>query len=135
MDNLSNRWTLKSLTVGPQIHETNIQFWEEAFQGLPPLPGVTNATIIYTYPTVRAFNIDCWKYFDRLLIREDLFPALESVDIQSSFASQQLSPQKWLDIYASLPAVCMRGLGPRKRLTVYISRAHIAARAWALEGG
>ena len=125
MDHLSNRWILKSLTIGPQIHETSTQFWKEVFLGLPPLPGVINVTIICTYPTLRAFNVDCWKYFNRLIIREDLFPALESVDIQSSFASQQLGPQRWLDIYASLPAVGMRGLGPRKR----ISRAHIAARA------
>jgi hypothetical protein len=115
MDHLSKQWSLKSLTIGPQIHETNAQFWEEAFKGLPPLPGVRNVTIICYYPTVKAFNTDCWKYFDRLLARRELFPALKLVEVRSSFASQQLSPQKWSDICASLRAISTRGFGLRRR--------------------
>jgi len=83
MDHLS-RWTLKSLTIGPQLHKTNTQFWEEAFNGLPPLPRVDNVTIVYTYPTAEEFNTDCWEYFDRVLIRRDLFPALRSVQARAS---------------------------------------------------
>ena len=126
MGHLSKQWSLKSLTVGPQIHETNAQFWEEAFEGLPPLPGVRNVTIICYYPTVKAFNTDCWKYFDHLLIRRDLFPALTSVYVSSSSASQQLSPQKWSDIYASLHGIRTRGLGPRRRSSF---RSHLR---WAI---
>ena len=126
MDHLSKQWSLKSLTIGPQIHETNTQFWEEAFKDLPPLPDVDNITIIYCYPTVKAFNTDCWKYFDRLLIRRDLFPALKSVDVQPSFASQQFSPQKRWDVYASMRATSARGLGPERPLQ-YICNAYWAA--------
>ena len=105
MDNLSKRWALKSLTIGPQIHETDAQFWEEAFEGLPPLPGVDNLTIIYNYPSVKAFNTDCWEYFDRLVTRRDLFPALRLMDIQPRIRSQELSPLKQSAIHNALSAI------------------------------
>ena len=75
---------MKSLIIGPQSNETNADFWEEAFNGLPPLPGVVSVTIIYNYPTAKAFNTYCWEYFDRILTRRDLFPALKRVYVQSS---------------------------------------------------
>ena len=37
MDHLSKKWTLKSLTIGPQKHEINVQYWKEAFRNSPPL--------------------------------------------------------------------------------------------------
>jgi len=109
MDHLS-KWTLKSLTVGPQLHETNTQFWEEAFKGLPPLLAVTNITIVYNYPSAKAVNSDCWEYFDRLLIRRGLFPALESVYVHPSIGSQQFSTRRWWAIYGSLRTLRSRGL-------------------------
>ena len=80
MDHLS-KWTLKSLTIGPQLLPTKARFWERAFSDLPPLPGVVDVTIVYKYCKVEALypNTDCWEYFDRVLIRRDLFPALASV--------------------------------------------------------
>lgn len=130
MDNLS-KWNLKSLTIGPQVHETSAEFWEEAFGGLPPLHNVGNVTIIYTYPTAKAFTVDCWKYFDRLLTRQDLFPALDWVDIQSNLRSQQLGPKRWLDITTSLPAIRTKGLWPRRKVPDgYMSRILAGARSF-----
>ena len=117
MDNLS-RWSLKSLTIGPQVHQTNTEFWEEAFKDLQPLPRVGNVMIICNYPSAKAFNTDCWEYFDRLLVRQDLFPALKVVDVQSSLRSQQLNAQRWFAIYTSLRAISMRGLGPRRPFAI-----------------
>jgi hypothetical protein len=108
MDNLSKRWTLKSLTIGPQIHETNAQFWEEAFEGLPPLPGVDSLTIIYNYPSVKAFNTDCWEYFGRLVTRRDLFPALKLMGTQARIRSQELSFLRRSYIHRALGAISSR---------------------------
>ena len=113
MDNPSNKWALKSLTIGPQIHETNAEFWEEAFRGLPRLPGVGDVTIIYNYPTAGAFNTDFWRYFDRLLTRKDLFPALKSVDVQPSVRSQPLDPRRWTHLKDSINVIRARELWPR----------------------
>ena len=82
MNHLPKQWTLKSLTIGPHLHEMPTQFWEDAFMDLPPLPSVDNVTIIY--PAARASDSDCRKYFDRLLTRKDLFPALKQVNTRSS---------------------------------------------------
>jgi hypothetical protein len=46
MGHLSKQWTLTPLTIGPQIHETNAQVWEDVFMDLPLLPGVNNVTIM-----------------------------------------------------------------------------------------
>lgn len=116
MDRLS-KWGLKSLTIGPQSNDTDTAFWEEAFSGLPPLPGVVNVTVIYNYPRVGVFDIDCWKYFDRALTRRELFPALKTVYVQTSCGSQQLSRRRWLAIYRSLSAIRERRLGPCESLT------------------
>jgi len=111
MDHLSRKWTLKSLTIGPQLRETNTRFWEEAFNGLPPLPCVDNVTIVYNYPSAEAFNTDCWDYFDRVLTRRDLFPALGSVQIQSSIRSGY-THRRWWHMHASLYQLRGR-LGPK----------------------
>ena len=110
MGHFLERWTLKSLTIGPQIHKTDARFWEDAFMGLPPLPGVDNVTIIYNYPTFKAFNTHCWVYFDHLLTRRDLFRALKRVYIQPSIKSRQLSSSKRLAVYGALRAVALRML-------------------------
>lgn len=110
MGHLSKKWTLKSLTIGPQLHETDIGFWEEAFNHLPSLPRVGDVTIVYNYPTVKAFTTDCWTFFDRILTRRDLFPALELVRVYPSIGSQQFSTRRWWLIYGSLRAIRMRGL-------------------------
>ena len=115
MDHL-RKWPLESLTIGPQSNETNSAFWEEAFSGLPPLLGVYEVDIIYNYPRVDAFNTDCWRYFDRVLARRDLFPALELVYIHSSCGSRQLILRRWWTIFNCFRAVKARGLGPRKLL-------------------
>ena len=109
MDHLSKKWTLESLTIGPQC-ETNTQFWEEAFKGLPPLPRVGNVTIIERFSTAKAVNMDCWRYFDHILARRDLFPALKLVNVHSSTESQQLSHRTWSAIYNSLRGVRSRTL-------------------------
>jgi len=111
MDHFRKKWALKSLTIGPQFDKTNIAFWEEAFKDLPPLPGVDNVTIIHHYPEAAAFNSDCWKYFDRVLTRRDLFPALKKVYVRSD--CKFLNPRV---IYSSMPAVAMKRLGPCKFL-------------------
>jgi hypothetical protein len=116
MGHLPKQWTLKSLTIGPQLHETDTQFWEDAFMGLPPLPSVDNVTIIYCYPTTKAFNTHHWQYFDRLLTRRDLFPSLERVYIQPSIRSRQLSsPKRWA-MYGAICTIKSRGLMPCKLL-------------------
>ena len=135
MGHLSKKWTLKSLAIGPQVHQTNTEFWEGAFKGLPPLPGVDNVTIIYNYPTAKAFGTDCWEYFDRLLTRWDLFPAIKTVDVQSSIRSQLPSPKRWKDISASLRTIKMRGLWPRKRPTKYRCCFRDRAKAFVLAQG
>jgi len=117
MDHLSKEWALKSLTIGPQSNETNAEFWEEAFRGLPPLPSVDNVTIIYNYSTARAFNTDCWEYFDRMLTHRELFPTLKSVYIQSGTRSQRLSPRRLSALFDSLHAIRSRNLWPRRRFS------------------
>ena len=104
------KWTLKSLTIGPQLHNTNTRFWEEAFDSLPPLPSVDNVTIIYTYPTAGESNTDCWEYFDRVLTRLDLFPALRSVRTQESIRSPQYNRRIWWDTDRSLRRLRERGI-------------------------
>lgn len=116
MDHLSKKWTLQSLTIGPQLCETNTQFWEEALDGLPPLRRVTNVTIIYNFPTAKAVNTDCWGYFDRILTLQNLFPALESVKVQPSIGSRQFSPRRWMAVHASLREVRLRKLMTGKLL-------------------
>jgi hypothetical protein len=117
MGHLSKQWTLKSLTIGPQIHETDAQFWEDAFMGLPPLLDVDNVTIIYNYPTFKAFNTHCWEYFNRLLARRDLFRTLKQVYVQPSIRSRQLSAQKRWAIYCALREIFSRRLILCKLLT------------------
>ena len=112
-----SKWALKSLTVGPQIHETNAEFWEEAFRGLSPLPDVDNVTIIYNYPTVGSFNTHCWNYFDRLLPRRDLFPALASVNVQPSIGTLKANHRRWWTIYGALRVIRSRGLIRSELLT------------------
>jgi len=123
MHHLSKKWTLKSLTIGPQLYETDTQFWREAFNGLPMLPCVSNVTIVYNYPSVRAINTDCWEYFDRILIRQDLFPALKVVQIQPSVGSQRFSFRRWWMLFSSLRGVRSRGLLARE-LLVPVERGH-----------
>ena len=94
-----------------------MEFWAEAFKDLPPLPYVDNVTIVYYYPEPKAFNTDCWEYFDRILTRSDLFPALQLMDIQTKCGPYQLCYQKWFSICASLLRVGMKGLGPCKLLS------------------
>ena len=113
MAHLSKKWSVKSLTIGPQLHETDIRFWEESFDGLPPLPSVDNVTIVYNYPTVEAFNTDCWEYFDRVLTNRDLFPALVSVRVDPSIRSLKgVTYNRWWDIRGALFRVRGRGLMP-----------------------
>ena len=116
MDHLSKKWTLKSLTIGPQLYKTDTQFWREAFNDLPMFPRVGNVTIVYNYPTVRSITTDCWEYFDRILIRKDLFPALKSVQIYPSIGSQEFSRRRWWTIYGSLQGLRSRGLLARELL-------------------
>ena len=126
IDHLSKKWTLKSLTIGPQLCETNTQFWEEALNNLPPLPCVANVTIVYNFPTAKAVNTDCWQYFDRILTRRTLFPALEWVKVQPSIGSQLFSPKRWLAVYDSLRGVTSRRLLTCKLLA--LERYHRAYR-------
>jgi len=107
-----SKWPLKSLSIGPQIHETNAEFWAEAFKDLPQLPRVDNVTILYHYPKPTAFNTYCWEYFNRTLTRTDLFPALQSVYIRTSCGSYRLTSRKWISVFDSLRAIRMRGIGP-----------------------
>lgn len=123
MHHLSKKWTLKSLTIGPQLDETDTQFWRKAFNGLPMFPHVGNVTIVYNYPSVKAITTDCWEYFDRILIRQDLFPALKSVQIQPSIKSHQFSYRRWWTIYGSLQGIRLRGLLARELLL--FERGHI----------
>jgi len=121
MDHFS-KWTLTSLTIGPQLRETNTQFWEEAFNGLPPLPSVENITIVYNYRP-GAFNTDCWEYFDSIVTRQDMFPALASVQVQtrampSNSIFSYLIPLEdhRMDIYHSLRRIRKRRLLTSKSL-------------------
>ena len=114
MDNL-RKWALTSLTIGPQSNETNFGFWREAFNDLPPLPGVEKATIIYNYPMVKTFNTHCWVYFDNLLTCQDLFPALKVVYVHASCRWQPLDR----NVFHRFRKVRRRGLGPRKLLAFW----------------
>jgi len=111
MDHLRKKWALKSLTIGPQFNKTNPVFWDEALKGLPPLRRVDNVTVIQHYRRDMSSMTDRWKYFDRVLARRDLFPALKKVYVKSDCGSQW-----WWNIRNAMPAVVARGLGPRKFL-------------------
>lgn len=114
MDHLSKKWTLKSLTIGPQPRKTNTQFWEEALNGLPPLPHVGNFTMVHNY----AVNTEFWRYFDRMLIRRDLFPALNYVRAQPGVGRPGFSFDRWWDISSCFYGLrSTRGLPIRKLLT------------------
>jgi len=111
MYHLSKKWTLKSLAI-EQHRETNTRFWEDALKDLPPLPRVGNVTIIYHSPTTTTHSRDFWQYFDQLLARRDLFPALESVKVRPSIRSQRFGIYRWLAIYSSLRGIRSRGTMP-----------------------
>ena len=98
---------MKSLTIGPQILRTNTRFWGEAFNGLAPLPSVDNTTIIEKYP-MEFGGTDSWEYFDRVLARRDLFPALGSVLVQANIGWPEGDYLR--DIHNSLRGVRERGL-------------------------
>ena len=112
MDHLSKKWRLKSLTIGPQPRKTNTQFWEEALNGLPPLPHVANVIIVHNY----AVNSECWRYFDRILTRRDLFPALESVWARPGIGRPGFSYERWWEISCAFRGIRSRGLTIRKVL-------------------
>ena len=114
MDHLSTKWTLKSLTIGPQPYETNTQFWEKALSGLSPLPNVGEVTIIHNYPTTEDVNTDCWVYFDRILTRRDLFPALRSVRVQPTIGWSRFGDQRWLEVWYSFRGLQSSGSIVRK---------------------
>ena len=101
MNHLPKKSALKSLIIGLQSNETNFGFWEETFKDLPLLSGMDNVTIIYNYPRVKVFDTDCWEYFDGILIRRDLFPALKKVHVWDSSGSQQLSSRRWWATHGS----------------------------------
>ena len=111
MDHLRKKWALKSLAIGPQSNKTNPVFWNEALKDLPLLPQVDNVTVIHHYHTDMSSMTDRWRYFDRVLARRDLFPALKKVYVKSDCESQG-----WWSIRNAMPAVVARGLGPRKFL-------------------
>lgn len=115
VDLFSRKWTLKSLTIGPQRHQ-DIEFWLQAFKDLPPLPCVDNVTIIYHYRGINAFNTASWRHFDRMLARRDLFPALKSVHIRSSYGPHHVYAGDWWSIYCSFQEIRGRGLGLCKLL-------------------
>lgn len=112
MDHLSKKWTLKSLTIGPQPRKTSTQFWEEALNGLPPLPHVSHVTIMHKY----SVNTEFWKYFNRTLARRDLFPALESVRVQPGIGRPGFSFERWWEIFTTLYGLRSRGVTVRKSL-------------------
>ena len=103
----SSGWSLKSLTIGPQVHQ-NADFWTEAFKDLPPLPRVDTVTIIYHYPGVEEFDTGCWGPLNRMLARQDLFPALKLVEIWATCGRYRLDIRKWLPISSSLRAAIGR---------------------------
>lgn len=117
MYHLSKKWSLKSLMIGPQIHETNTQFWEEAFKGLPPLPRLGSVTIVCNYPEAEAVNPDCWGYFDRMLSSRDLFPALKFVRVRPSAGRQRFGHTRWWTIYGAFRGIRSRGLTYCKSLS------------------
>ena len=107
MDHLRKKWALKSLIIGPQSNKTNPVFWNEALKDLPLLPQVDNVTVIHHYHTDMSSMTDRWRYFDRVLARRDLFPALKKV-----YAKSDCESQGWWSILNAMPAVVARGLGP-----------------------
>jgi len=110
MDNLS-KWKLKSLTIGPQPCKTNTHFWEEALNDLPPLLHVANVIVMHNY----AGNAECWRYFDRILRRRDLFPALEAVWARPGIGRPGFSFDRWWEIRCSFYGLrSQRGLVIRK---------------------
>jgi hypothetical protein len=73
-----SKWALTSLTIWPQVHETDTEIWVESFRDLPSLPvRVETLTIICHYPRLTAFTFSayCWTYFNHILPRANLFPA------------------------------------------------------------
>lgn len=111
LDNFS-KWTLTSLTIGPQSLGANTRFWVESFGDLPPLPRVDNVTII-----CHDVEVDCWVYFDSILTRTDLFPALTSVHVRPNCDYYEFTTQRWRFICNLLLGIRRRGLGPRQSFT------------------
>ena len=106
MYHLSKKWTLKSLSIGPQLHRTTTPFWEEALKGLPPLPHVDNVTIVHHYTA----KTDCWGSFDRILSRQDLFPTLKTIWVQPSIGQLHFGNERWWHISCSFRRTRSRGL-------------------------
>jgi hypothetical protein len=103
----SLKWALKSLTIGPQLCDTGTEFWVEAFKNLPRLTHVDDVTIVYRYFSLA--NTECWVYFNSVLSRRDLFPALKSVHVRSSYGSPMHGPE-WASLSASLEGIRRRGV-------------------------
>lgn len=113
MNHLS-KWTLKSLTIGPQLRKTNTLFWVKALKDLPPLSRVGKVTVEHHYPRSAEFSPDLWRYMDTILSRRDLFPALKSLRVRLSCASYKRDSFLWWRIDDSFRSIRTRGIAPCK---------------------
>ena len=107
-----SKWTLKSLTIGPQLHKTNTEFWVEALKGFPSLPRVDNVTMIYRYPEYEDYNTKFWEYMNSILSRKDLVPTLESVHVRFSSGPSHRLDMLWRNLQSSLRSIKRRGVIP-----------------------
>jgi hypothetical protein len=99
---MAKKWTLESLTIGPQTHMTNYSFWHDAFQNFPPSPHMRELAIVYHYRNVRAFDPSCWVYFDSLFSRRDIFPRFMKVDVHATIRSSSFSYEQRQALYGAL---------------------------------
>ncbi|KAF9648037.1 hypothetical protein BDM02DRAFT_2453879 [Thelephora ganbajun] len=85
--NPMKKWPLESLTIGPISHATDRAYWHDAFQNFQTVPRLKELTIIYYYPNLNTFDVNCWGYFDSLFCRRDIFPRLRQVNIRITIQS------------------------------------------------
>ena len=105
----SSKWALKSLTIGPQFCEMRTGFWVEAFKNLPRLTRVDDVTIVYRCSLYATVDTERWVYFNSVLSRRDLFPALKSVHVRISCGLFARGPE-WATVSISLEGIRRRGV-------------------------
>ena len=99
---MAEKWTLESLTIGPQTHTTNYSFWHDAFQNFPASPHMRELAIVYHYRNARAFDRSCWVYFSGLFSRADIIRGSMQVDIYATIRSSSISYEQRQALYGAL---------------------------------
>jgi hypothetical protein len=94
LNQMTEKWSPESLTIGPLSRTTDRFFWHDAFQNFQAVPHLKELTIVYDYPNAEAFDLSCWAYFNSLFCQTDIFPPSMWIDVRASIRSLPLSSKR-----------------------------------------